>query len=129
MAKYTFRIPMNPVPASRPRVSRWSTYYKDPYNTFLKTIPQVVEQAWNEHTLLTGWIKVAVFVYPKRPAKPANPYPAPDWDNYAKAVCDGMEGPVYVNDKQIVDGRCVKGYAEPGEDGYIMVEIEEINNE
>ena len=126
MSKHSFRIPINPVPASRPRVSKWSTYYKEPYNTFLKTIPDIVKEVWRKEPL-TSWLIVRVFVFPKRPKKPTNPYPAPDYDNYAKAVCDGMEGVVYENDKYIVDGRCVKAYAQPGEDGYVLVEIEEID--
>lgn len=128
MAKHTFRIPMNPVPASRPRVSKWSTYYKEPYNTFLKTVPDAIKEVWTGEPL-DSWLRTVIEVYPKRPKKPSNPYPAPDYDNYAKAVGDGMEGIVFVNDKQIVDGRCIKAYAPVGEDGYIQVTIEELNNE
>lgn len=31
-----------------------------------------------------------------------------DWDNYGKTVGDALEGLVYTNDCQIVDGRCRK---------------------
>ena len=29
-----------------------------------------------------------------------------DWDNYAKAICDGLNGVAYIDDQQVVDGRC-----------------------
>lgn len=38
-----------------------------------------------------------------------------------------MNGVVYTDDKQIVDGRCVKQWAEPGEAGYIIVEVIELD--
>lgn len=118
-------LPINPVPASRPRVTRWSTYYKEPYNTFLKEAHDVVAKVWKTGPLTT-WLRVTIYVYPVRPKKPSNPYPAPDYDNYAKAVGDAMEKVVYMNDKQIIDGRCIKAYAPAGVAGYIKVMIEEV---
>jgi Holliday junction resolvase RusA-like endonuclease len=42
------------------------------------------------------------------------PQTKPDWDNYAK-VCDSMNGVVWGDDKQIVDGQVRKFYSErPG---------------
>jgi Holliday junction resolvase RusA-like endonuclease len=42
------------------------------------------------------------------------PMVKPDWDNFAKS-CDALNGVVWVDDKQVVDGRIVKIYAEqPG---------------
>jgi Holliday junction resolvase RusA-like endonuclease len=34
----------------------------------------------------------------------------PDFDNIGKLICDAMNGIVYLDDKQIVDGRVVKWY-------------------
>ena len=125
---HRFTIPFNPVPASRPRVGRNSTYYKDPYKSFLEQAPELVRAAWTGEPLDT-WITAIIWVYPKRPKKPANPFPAADYDNYAKAVGDAMEGVVFVNDKQIVDGRCVKQYAPAGAEGYIEVIITELSEQ
>lgn len=31
-----------------------------------------------------------------------------DWDNYAKSICDGLNGIAYEDDRQIIDGRVRK---------------------
>lgn len=36
----------------------------------------------------------------------------PDWDNIGKIICDALNGIVWKDDAQIVDGRVVKLYAE-----------------
>ena len=39
----------------------------------------------------------------------------PDWDNYAKALCDSLNGTIWVDDAQIVRALVIKEYAEnPG---------------
>ena len=35
----------------------------------------------------------------------------PDWDNFGKAICDGMNAVVYVDDAQIIECRLRKEYA------------------
>ncbi len=41
--------------------------------------------------------------------------PKSDWDNLAKGVCDALTGIAWDDDDQVVDGRCRKRYALPGE--------------
>ena len=36
----------------------------------------------------------------------------PDFDNVAKFVCDALNGVFWIDDKVIVDGRCIKMYSE-----------------
>jgi Holliday junction resolvase RusA-like endonuclease len=38
------------------------------------------------------------------------PTTKPDWDNVSKAICDAMEGVVYVNDSRVVEARVQKFY-------------------
>lgn len=125
---YTLTLPIHPVPASRPRVYRRRAYYNEPYNSFRGELEEIISSVWDIDPLDIP-LQVDIWIYADRPQNPANPYPSPDWDNYAKAVCDAMNGIVYVDDKQIVDGRCVKQWSEPGEGGYIIVEIVELNDD
>ena len=62
----------------------------------------------------------------KKQAKLANqlrPAMTPDADNIAKAVLDGLNGVVYADDKQIVELKVIKAYAEVPR---VEVTIEEI---
>jgi crossover junction endodeoxyribonuclease RusA len=49
-----------------------------------------------------------------------------DWDNYAKAICDGLNGIGYVDDRQIVDGRCRKVFGVKPNEERVEVEIREV---
>jgi Holliday junction resolvase RusA-like endonuclease len=49
------------------------------------------------------------------------PTPKPDWDNYGK-ITDALNGVVWLDDAQVVDGRCIKRYsAEPA----LRIEVRE----
>lgn len=50
------------------------------------------------------------------------PIVTPDWDNIAKML-DGLNEIVWLDDKQIVDGRCIKRY---GESPLLEVKVSEI---
>lgn len=50
-----------------------------------------------------------------RPSAPLWPAGRPDWDNYAKTVCDALNGVAWADDGQIVAARVWKTYCEPGE--------------
>ena len=47
----------------------------------------------------------------------------PDRDNYQKAFSDALQGIVYLNDSQIIDGSGKKDYAQPGKEGYTWAVI------
>lgn len=123
---HTLTFYIDPVPASRPRVTRWRTYIAEPYASYKKELEAMVADVWDIDPL-TKPLQVDIEIYVKRPKKPSNPFPHPDWDNYAKGVCDAMNEVVYLDDKQIVAGGLVKRFAEPGEDGYIVVELQELD--
>lgn len=59
-----------------------------------------------------------------QPSKAARRFPPKcDWDNLGKGVCDALTGIAYDDDDQIIDGRCVKRYAGPGEGARTVVTI------
>lgn len=127
----------DPVPQPRPRFSarggfaRAYTPTKHPINAYR----QAVADAWSEQqlVLLCGPLVVdieAVFARPKSHlrknglAKGAPAYPPKcDWDNLGKGVCDALTGLAWQDDDQIVDGRCRKRYAEPGEVGHTRMTV------
>ena len=104
------RFNIIPVPASRPRVTRWSTYYGKKYTQFkkdmavitadIKSIPMtgnVFAELQFNVTIPKSWSKK------KKEAKNgAYCDNHADIDNYCKAILDSLNGVYYDDDKQIV---------------------------
>jgi len=99
-----------PIPASRPRVTRWSTFYSKKYTTF----KEEMEIAKTDiHCIPLNdkvYAKVDFFVaipksWPKYRKKALNGKFCDnnaDIDNYCKAILDALNGKCYQDDKQIV---------------------------
>lgn len=60
-----------------------------------------------------------------RSTAPAWPFAVGDWDNLAKGAQDAITktGSVWHDDRQVVDGRCRKRYAERGEASRTVITI------
>lgn len=127
----TQRFKINPVPASRPRVSRWSTYYPKKYTKFKKEMEALTSEL--ETTLSKKPVSVELefgIMMPKSWSKKKrkelnNTYCSnnSDIDNYIKAILDSLNGVVYVDDKQVVELFAKKIYSE---EGYIQYKHKEI---
>ena len=125
----TFKI--NPVPASRPRVSRWSTYYPKKYTKFkkdMKALTSELETTPSEK-LVSVELEFGIMI-PKSWSKKKreelnNTYCSnnSDIDNYIKAILDSLNGIVYIDDKQVVELFAKKIYSE---EGYILYKHKEI---
>ena len=128
---YTQRFDINPVPASRPRVSHWSTYYPKKYTKFKKEMEALTSEL--ETTLSEKPVSVELefgIMMPKSWSKKKrkelnNTYCSnnSDIDNYIKAILDSLNGVVYVDDKQVVELFAKKIYSE---EGYIQYKHKEI---
>lgn len=109
--KYELFIPFLPVPKARARFSKWGTY------TPAKT--RNAEQCYKEYVvavgreIIYGPLQVYLAFYlPKPKSKKKAVYPdcRPDLDNYAKLVCDAMNGVLWKDDGQICSMRLEKRY-------------------
>lgn len=109
-----FAFAINPVPASRPRVSRWSTYYSKAYSAFRDEIRSIITEhpTWYPKLLLDCPLKVYVKFFRKIPESFSQSKKNElegeyvvsnfDLDNLEKAIYDAMNGHFFVDDSQIV---------------------------
>ena len=110
-------FPFDPVPASRPRVSRWGVYYAKTY----KTWKQLAEDHLPAGELaLDPAAKVLVVINAvcKRAKTSKAVLPKGDVDNYAKGPMDVVTKATgyWHDDKQVVWLLSGKRFAEPGEE-------------
>ena len=122
-----------PVPASRPRVTRWSTFFPKKYTAFKVAMTKLTENIIFTPTNKLIYVQVTFYVaMPKSWSKKKKLAKNgkfcdnnADIDNYIKAVLDSLEGVYYENDKQIVMVRARKYYSETPRIEYTQDELEE----
>lgn len=120
-------IPIPPVPASRPKVARFSTYYPKRHQQYIKSFANfiaVMPPQWNylpEDKRLFVIIEFAC----QRPKKPTNPIPRYDIDNLMKLPLDCMTSSdmFWKDDFQIEAIVARKRYAEPNEESHTKVQV------
>jgi len=129
--KTTFYI--NPVPASRPRVTRWSTFFPKRYAAFKEEMKELLKDTIYTPQEGNLYVKLDFYIgMPKSWSKKKREHKAgkfcdnnSDIDNYIKALLDSLEGIYYENDKQIVMIRAMKFYSLDPRIEYIQEEIDE----
>jgi Holliday junction resolvase RusA-like endonuclease len=119
-----WKFPISPVAASRPRVSRWGTYFTGTYKDFRAAAKPIIEAVTKGHTPTESKLQVIVGIYPTKPKTSKLKYPRPDVDNYIKAILDLCNGVIWDDDSQIVYLEATKEWAT--KDGYFTVEIKEM---
>jgi Holliday junction resolvase RusA-like endonuclease len=134
----TFKIPGKPEGKSRPRFARRgkfvTTYTDNKTRTYESKIKDIAMVAMGASMPLTTPLEAFIYISYPVPASYSKarkadclanierPTKKPDIDNVVKAVCDSINGVVYVDDTQIVDLHATKVYGEP----YVEVLIKEI---
>ena len=130
----SFEIPLLPVAAVRPKVTRWNTYYPGAYGTYLPEARAWMSEYWKDPALLGAVAVTLEFVMPRpkshyRSGRNAHlvkddapVMPHQDIDNLVKGALDVMTGRVYEDDRQVYEVTARKVY---GADGCTVVEIRE----
>jgi len=125
------RLPVNPVPCPRPRMTRAGRiYYPRTYNKFKREVATVLPGCLFDaglHRKLEGPLLVKVAVLVQRPKQTKLSYPMPDIDNYCKSVLDALNGYAWTDDTQVVELEATKSWNDPGEPGEIQVIIEALH--
>ena len=126
----SYRFPINPVAASRPRVSKFGAYFTGPYKRFRSAAAIIINRILGRNfTPMSGKLAVDIKCYVTRPKSTKLEYPRADVDNYSKAILDSLNGKLWDDDSQIIALFISKQWASPDEEGYFVVEIEEVKVE
>jgi Holliday junction resolvase RusA-like endonuclease len=105
----TYVYDINPVPASRPRVSKYGTYYLATYREFKNKMLELT--AINRHPIpWSGPLSVEVVCNVKKPKTTERTSPNGDVDNFAKAVLDSLNGILWDDDDQIIELKASKHF-------------------
>lgn len=104
-----------PVPASRPRVSKWGTYYGKRYTAWKKAAE--TEAATHPQKDTSGRRVIMVESVIAKPKTVDRDVPMGDVDNYAKAPMDALNkaAKVWKDDEQVVMLVAVKRFVAEGE--------------
>ena len=94
-------IPLDPVPAARPRLSRWGTYYPKKYATWKKQALLYLPEA--DPVFPDELLVCLAEHHVKRPKTTKLSSPRGDTDNYLKASMDAVTkcGGVWSDDDQV----------------------------
>lgn len=121
-------IPVKPMPASRPRISRYGNYYPKGYTDFRKEIYRFFKTLKVKKIDPDSAFKVILEIICKKPKKPSRPYPRGDVDNYVKAYLDSITYAqiAWDDDIQVVHLDATKRYQEQDEEYGALLTIEKI---
>lgn len=117
-------VNIEPVSASRPRVTRFGTFYAKPYRTWIDQAKKEIPEGRLHFDKNKPLIAVIETVATK--ARTSKLYfPRGDVDNFAKGPLDVITkvGGYYDDDNQIVILLSSKRFAEPGEKAHTKVEL------
>lgn len=108
-------IPIEPVAAVRPKVTRWNTYYPGKYGKYLPELREWLNVHWWQKAPEGTLLEVTAEFELRRPKShfgtgknkevvkaSARAVPHQDVDNLAKGVMDALSGVAYDDDSQVV---------------------------
>lgn len=119
-------FPFAPVPASRPRVTRWGTYHTKTYKHWLDQAATTLKDGFYSNAYLGEEPLLVVVETVITKAKTSKlRIPKGDADNYAKGPMDAITraGLHWYDDKQVTVLLSAKRFASPGEAAHTAVHI------
>lgn len=112
-------LAVTPVPAARPRVGRWGTYYPKRYAAYRREAGKLIlDTPYLDTPQLHGPLGIYFDVIAARPKTSKRTYPRGDIDNFAKGPLDLLteHAPYWEDDDQVVLAVATKRFAEGGEE-------------
>lgn len=120
------------IPASRPRVGRYGTYYSEPYKTYKKEFELFCQEHFQKYydKFYEQALELSIIFHKAIPKsyskiKHQNLYNKPnlnrpDLDNYLKSIMDGLNGTLYSDDSFIYSINSKKIWSD---NNYIQITI------
>ena len=127
-----WRFNINPIAASRPRVTRMGhTYYAGPYKKFREAMISLKEEQLGGLEPSSSLLSVEIECYITKPKTTKLLTPRADVDNYAKSIMDQFNGWLWEDDRQVINLAISKAWCEDEiNEGYFTISIEEsVKNE
>jgi Holliday junction resolvase RusA-like endonuclease len=123
-------IPVKPVPACRPRVTRFGTYFSKTYTDFRNDTYKFLQKIRSKYPVKENVaFKVEIQFICRRPKNPSNEYPVGDVDNYLKGPLDAITKVemFWKDDIQVIDLHGTKRYAKSNEEFGMHITIHELD--
>lgn len=123
-----FVVPGEPVGKGRPRAFRMGAgvrmFTPDKTARYENLVAMAAQQAMGGRAPMEGPVELDLVLITTPPASWSKkkraaalggefpPETKPDWDNVGKAICDAMNGIVFIDDKQVADAQVRKRYGQ-----------------